>query len=328
MSTNNQNQTKRPHRVTILGFDDVLLMDVAGPAQVFGSANKVLGWAAYGLETVTQDGCDFRTDTGLILRSNTSFGHWAGAEDMIVPGGPGVDDRLENPALLRFLRRAEPDVRRFVSICSGSLLTAAAGLLGGRVATTHWERHDLALGRFGEVAWHMDEIFTQDGKFHCSAGVTTGIDLALSLVEADHGRRVALSVAREMVVFMQRDGGQSQYSAPLRAQAVSSKRLADLYTRIEEDPAAGWSVQMMARHAGTTERTLLREFMRDFGQSPSRFLEERRLVMARRYLERSRKPMKEIAALSGFGSEQKMRRSFVKRVGILPTAYRERFGEV
>lgn len=327
MHIDHQNQTKHPHRVALLGFDDVLLMDVAGPAQVFGSANKVLGWTAYVLETVTQDGRDFRSDTGLTLRSDTAFSRWKGSDDLIVPGGPGVDGRLEDPVLQRFLRRAAPEVRRFVSICSGSLLTAAAGLLTDRIATTHWERHDLALGRFADVAWRMDEIFTQDGKFHCSAGVTTGIDLALSLVEADHGRRVALSVAREMVVFMQRDGGQSQYSAPLKAQAVSSKRLGDLYARIEEDPAAAWTVQMMAQHAGTTARTLHRDFMRDVGQSPSRFLEERRLTIARHYLERSRKPIKEVAALSGFGSEQKMRRSFVNRIGILPTAYRARFGE-
>ncbi|MBT8156000.1 helix-turn-helix domain-containing protein [Epibacterium ulvae] len=157
--------------------------------------------------------------------------------------------------------------------------------------------------------------------------MTTGIDLALSLVEADHGRRVALGVAREMVVFMQRHGGQSQYSEPLKAQATSSKRLSDLYNRIEQDPAAPWSVSRMAEFAGATERTLHRDFMHEFGQTPSRFVEERRLAIARLYLESSRKSVKEIASISGFVNEQKMRRSFVKLLGILPTEYRDRFGE-
>ncbi|WP_198645422.1 helix-turn-helix domain-containing protein [Thalassobius sp. I31.1] len=327
MATNLHNQTKRLHSVLVLGFDGVLLLDVAGPAQVFASTNKVLGWKAYDVIIATEDGGDIATDTGLTLRSDTSFATVVGPDVFVVPGGPGVDHRLDDPSLQGFLTGIEPHVERFVSICSGSLLTASAGLLDGRKATTHWERTGLAHEQFSAVDWHLDEIFTRDGKFHCSAGVTTGIDLALSLVEADHGRRVALGVAREMVVFMQRQGGQSQYSAPLKAQATSSKRLSDLYNRIEQDPTAPWSVQRMAKIAGTTERTLHRDFTHEFSQTPSRFIEERRLSIARIYLEGSRKPIKEIASLSGFVTEQKMRRSFVKLLGILPTDYRDRFGE-
>jgi len=327
MSIYPQNQTDRRRHVLILGFDDVLLMDVVGPAQVFGSSNKILGWDAYRIATATEDGRDFVTDTGLSMRADTSFAGVAGASDVIVPGGPGIDRRLDDLGLQRFLTRIQPETDRLISICSGSLLTASAGLLDGRKATTHWERTDLAFRKFPRVDWHLDEIFTQDGKFHCSAGVTTGIDLALALVESDHGRRAALGVAREMVVFMQRQGGQSQYSAPLRAQSTTSKRLNDLYSRIEANPAAPWSVRKMAEIAGTTERTLHRDFKREFSQNPSRFVEERRLAIARRYLENSRKPIKEIAFLSGFVTEQRMRRSFLKLLGTLPTAYRARFGE-
>lgn len=328
MTTNLQNQTKRMQSVLILGFDGVLLMDVAGPAQVFASTNKVLGWNAYDITIVSENGGDVATDTGLTLRADTSFATAACADIFVVPGGPGVDQRLDDLILQRFLEGVEPHMERFVSICSGSLLTASAGLLKDKKATTHWERVDLAQKRFPSVHWHLEEIFTHDGKFHCSAGVTTGIDLALSLVEGDHGRRAALGVAREMVVFMQRQGGQSQYSAPLKAQATSSKRLSDLYNRIEQDPTAAWSVSSMAKIAGTTERTLHRDFTHEFGQTPSRFVEERRLRLARAYLEGSRKPIKEIASLSGFVTEQKMRRSFVKSLGILPRDYRDRFGEV
>lgn len=310
-----------------MGFDDVLLMDIAGPAQVFGSANKVLGQAAYAIATVTKEGCDAVTDTGLALRSDLSFVALPQTDTFIVPGGPGVDLLLDDAELQAFLRRAARRSLRFVSVCSGSLLTAAAGLLDQKKATTHWERRGLAQERFPDVAWHLDEIFTQDGRFYCSAGVTTGIDLALSLVEADHGRQAALAVAREMVVFMQRQGGQSQYSAPLKAQTTSPKRLSALFAQIEADPAAPWRVTDMARTAGTTERTLHRDFLKAFGQSPSQFVEERRLALARQYLERSSKPMKQIATLSGFVTEQKMRRSFVKVLGILPTEYRQRFGD-
>ncbi len=227
------------------------------------------------------------------MRANGSFETFEGADDFIVPGGPGVDHRLADRAIRDFLIRIEPAIERFVSICSGSLLTAAAGLLSGRRATTHWERAALAYQRFPDVPWDLDKIFTQDGKFHCSAGVTTGIDLALSLVEADHGRQAALSVAREMVVFMQRHGGQAQYSEPLKPQASSSKRLSALYSAIEADPTATWTVRKMAQMAGTTERTLHREFLAELQQSPSHFIEGRRLAIARDYLERSRKSIKE-----------------------------------
>lgn len=326
MTSDTQIQTKTRH-VAIFGFSDVLLMDVTGPAQVFGSANKLLGYQAYRIDLLTRDGDDVRTDTGLTLRADGALDRSRYFDDLVIPGGPGVDRLLDDATIAGFLVPLAGKAQRVVSVCSGSLLTAAAGLLDGRRATTHWERSDLVHKRFAEVDWHLDRIFTRDGRFYCSAGVTAGIDLALSLLEADQGRDTALAVAREMVVFMHRHGGQSQYSRPLQAQSSSQARFAGLYSRIEADPAAFWTVQEMARAAGTTERTLHRECLRDLGMSPARFVEERRLAIARLYLERSEKPFKQIASLSGFGSEQKMRRSFAKRLGVLPTDYRERFGE-
>jgi transcriptional regulator GlxA family with amidase domain len=336
MATNIQNQTKplhsersRPHllrHVCILGFADVLLLDIAGPAQVFGSANKVLGREVYRVSTVTQDGAGFVTDTGLMLYANGSFDTVAVPNDLVVPGGPGVDALLADVSLRAFVHRSAAGAERIISICSGSLLTAAAGLLEGKHATTHWERASQAYAMFPNVVWQLDKIFTKHDKFYCSAGVTTGIDLALSLVEADHGREVALSVAREMVVFMQRHGGQSQYSEPLKAQASAQSRFGALYTQIEADPTASWTLSRMAQVAGATERTLHREFVRHYRQSPSRFVEERRIGLAREYLESSRKPIKEIAHLAGFGSEQMMRRSFFRCLGVLPSDYRQRFG--
>lgn len=313
--------------VTILGFADTLLMDIAGPAQVFASTSKVVGRPVYHVQSVSMDGKDFATDTGLTIRASGAFEGQGPLQDLIIPGGPGVDALLDDAGFLRALRRRAPRYQRVISVCSGSLLTAASGLLDNRRATTHWERAKFARDRFPLVKWDMDSIFTADETYYCSAGVTTGIDLALSLVEQDHGRRTALSVAREMVVFMQRDGGQSQYSEPLKAQATAGKRLSTLYGLIEADPAKSWTVPEMARFAGVTERTLHRDFKRDFGQSPSQFVEDRRLALARQYLERSQKSVKEMARLAGFETEQKMRRCFQKRLGVLPTEYRERFGE-
>ncbi|MBT8155999.1 DJ-1/PfpI family protein [Epibacterium ulvae] len=152
-----QNQTKCPHSVVILGFDEVLLMDVAGPAQVFASTNKVLGWKAYDITIASKDGGDVTTDTGLSLCAEVSFATVSSADILVVPGGPGVDQCLDDPSLHHFLIGVEPDVERFVSICSGSLLTASAGLLESRKSTTHWERADLAHQLFPSVDWHLDE---------------------------------------------------------------------------------------------------------------------------------------------------------------------------
>lgn len=326
MAPNAHNQTNVIRSVTILGFPDVLLMDIAGPAQVFASTNKVLGAQAYRIETVSMNAQAFTTDTGLEMSVSGAFEAQSRREDLVIPGGPGVDALLQDTAFLGVLRRLAPKYERVISICSGSLLTAASGCLDGKQATTHWERADIARKNFPSVRWDMDSIFTSHGRYYCSAGVTTGIDLALSLVEADHGRSTALGVAREMVVFMQRHGGQSQYSEPLKAQTTTGKRFADLYSLIETNPEQGWSVSDMARTAGTTERTLHRNFNRDFGQSPSQFVEDRRLALARMYLERSPKSVKEVASLTGFATEQKMRRCFLKRLGVLPTEYRARFG--
>lgn len=327
MKVNLQNRTRHTRRVAILGFRDALLLDIAGPAQVFGSANKILGWTAYDLQVVTERGDDVVTDTGLRMGCDASLCALHPPHDLIVPGGPAVDTQLDNETLRSFLIAVMPKVERVISVCSGILLTASAGLLDGKQATTHWERTRQAHQQFPNVQWRMDRIYTQDGKLYCSAGVTTGMDLCLSLVEEDHGRDAALRVARKMVVFMQRQGGQSQYSAPLMAQSTTSKRLSALYSIIEADPTRSWSVPEMAKIAGTTERTLHRDFLREFGDSPSRFVEERRVSLARIYLERSAKPVKEIASLSGFGTEQKMRRSFLKVLGILPSHYRDRFGD-
>ena len=328
MTKNLHIRTKACRRVLILGFPNVLMMDIAGPAQVFGSANTLLGQCAYQIDLVTATGSDAVTDTGLPIGAKFSFENAPQADDFILPGGPGVNQLLYDTTTLAFIQRMAKTADRVISICSGSLLAAAAGVLDGKHATSHWERSEEVFQRFPGVNWQLDKIFTCDGRFYCSAGVTAGIDLALSILESDHGRRMALAVAREMVVFMQRHGGQSQFSRPLQAQSTSHQRLSDLYSRIEADPAANWTVQMMANLVGTTERTLHRDFRRDMNMSPSQYVENRRIGIARTYLERSPDSLKKIARLSGYVSEQNMRRSFQKLLGILPSDYRQRFGNV
>ncbi|MEP3784534.1 helix-turn-helix domain-containing protein [Ascidiaceihabitans sp.] len=317
-------------RVAILGFDAVLMMDIAGPAQVFGCANTILSYPAYSLSVVTRDGADPVTDTGLTIGTSDSFATMRASksdwDDIVVPGGPGVDAILYDAHLQSFIRNMAHRANRVLSICSGSLLTAAAGLLDGRSATSHWERSAQAQNLFPQVHWHMDRIYTSDGKFHCSAGVTAGIDLTLAMLEADHGRKLALDVAREMVVFLHRHGGQSQYSHPLKAQSASNQKLGGLYAKIEAEPARNWTVSAMAHSVGTTERTLHRAFVRDTRKSPSQFVQDRRLGIARSYLEHSAMPIKDVARQAGFGDSQSMRRCFQNLLGITPTDYQRRFG--
>lgn len=326
MTLNLHNQTIAHRHVLILGFPDVLLMDIAGPAQVFGSANKILEKSAYQMSVVTTSGTDVVTDTGLSIGSRFDFKSVLHVDDFVIPGGPGVDRLFDDAPTLSFIVAMADAADRTLSICSGSLLAAAAGILDGKCATTHWERSEVIFERFPKVNWQLDHIFTQDKKFYCSAGVTAGIDLTLNIIEQDHGRQLALDVAREMVVFIRRNGGQSQYSRPLQAQSTSKQRLSELYSRIEANPADDWTVQKMADLVNTTERTLHRDFVKDLRMSPSRYVEERRVGIARTYLEQSPATLKEIAVLSGFSTEQRMRRSFQKLLGVLPSEYSQSFG--
>ena len=330
MTNNHQNKTlikkDNLYPITVVAITDTLLMDIAGPCQVFSSANQILKTPHYKTYVTTQEGKPVTTDTGIEISAHFSFDEMPPAGDIIIPGGPSIDANLENQHLLAYLREATKSQRRIISICSGSMLLAAAGLLDGKQATCHWTRTPMLFDKFPKVRWRPDEIFTKDGNTYCSAGVTAGVDLSLSLLEEDHGRNLALDVARELVVFMRRSGGQNQYSKPLKAQAALSSKIRELCIAITENPIGNWQLCDMEAFANMTERTLHRHFIKEFNKSPSRFVEEMRLDLARTFLDHGAQNLEEVAQQSGFKNEQTLRRAFSKYLNITPVDYRHRFG--
>ncbi|WP_282606645.1 GlxA family transcriptional regulator [Pelagibius sp. Alg239-R121] len=314
-----------PIPVTMILFPEVLMLDVAGPLQVFSSANSFVAEPFYRVRTISEDGRPVTSESGIALMVDAGFDAALPGGDLFTPGGPGIDRQCANPAMVQFLREAAPNQRRVASVCSGSLLLAEAGLLDGRKATCHWGRTPDLWRRYPAVRWLPDEIYTRDANIFTSAGVTAGIDLALAMVEDDLGCEIALEVARELVVYMRRSGGQSQYSRPLQAQSAASPRIKQLCEAIVDQPAQDWRVTRMSEYANMTERSLHRLFIKEFGESPSRFVEGVRVDYARNALEQSPASYESVAALSGFRDAQTLRRAFAKHLGVTPATYRFRF---
>ena len=246
--------------------------------------------------------------------------------DLIIPGGAGVDQLLQNEGFLMELKHATKNRTRIVSVCSGALLLAATGLLDGRAATSHWARSTQMQQLYPSVNWQPDAIFVQDEQFYTSAGITAGIDLALSLIEADHGSDLALRVAHELVVYLRRSGGQAQYSKLLTLQHGLSENLRRASEAVLEDPTLDWRVTKLAELAGMTERNLSRRFMKEAGVSPAKYVETIRLDLARTLLETSPLSIDQIALKSGFVEAQNLRRVFHLKMKVTPSQYRQRFG--
>ena len=314
-----------PHPVSMIGFDDALLLDVAGPLQVFSTANRIVREGAYDIRLFSMQDRPVQTEAGISLQTHPLPGTLPAAGTLLVPGGPGVDTLCKDTGFVDWLKTASTGQARVVSVCSGSLLLAEAGLLKGRSATCHWERTPILATRHPDVLWDPDVLHTRDGNIYTSAGVTAGIDLALVLIEEDLGAEAALAVARELVVHLRRPGGQSQFSAPLTAQYDGPSSVQKVCAAIVADPARPWRVAHMAEIACTTERTLARHFARLTGLSPARFVETARLDAARGMLETSARSLDAIARDSGFTDAQNLRRAFRRHVGLAPAEYRRRF---
>jgi transcriptional regulator GlxA family with amidase domain len=247
-------------------------------------------------------------------------------DTLIVAGGLGTRAAVSDPALIAWLRRAAPRVRRLASVCSGAFLLAEAGLLDGRRATTHWSSCADLARRYPRVKVEPDPIFVRDGNVYTSAGVTSGMDLALALVEEDHGRELALAVARWLVLFLKRPGGQSQFSAQLSVQLASRQPLQELQAWIVENVHADLSVAALAARAGMSPRNFARVFTREIGVTPARFVETARVEAARRQLEDDgSQGVENVAAACGFGSAETLRRAFLRTLRVSPTDYRSRF---
>ena len=314
-----------PRRVAIVAFPGVQTLDVTGPAEVFSTASRVAG-GAYAVEVVAAEDRPIESSSGLTLTPHRSLERCrARLDTLVVAGGTGVADAAADDALIRWLVAAARRSRRVASVCTGAFLLARAGLLDGRRATTHWS----ACARLAElhprVTVEPDPIFVRDGRVYTSAGVTAGMDLALALVEEDLGRRVALEVARWLVLFAKRPGGQSQFSAQLSAQLAEREPLRELQAWIVEHLDDDLSVPALAARACMSERNFARAFRREVGMTPAAYVESVRVDRARTALEATSAPVETVAHQCGFGTVETMRRAFQRRVQVSPADYRSRF---
>ncbi|GAA2963918.1 GlxA family transcriptional regulator [Streptomyces enissocaesilis] len=310
--------------VLALLFDEVQSLDVTGPVEVFaGAAVQAGDPGAYRIRTASLDGAPVRTSSGLTLVPDTALADGPAPHTLLVPGGRGT--RNPDPRLTGWLRENAPRAERLVSVCTGALLLAGAGLLDGRRATTHWALSDHLARTYPAVEVDPDPIYVRDGNVATSAGVTAGIDLALALVEEDLGRDTALAVARHLVVFLRRPGNQAQFSAQLAAQTARRTPLREVQQWITEHPEDDLSVQALAGRALLSPRHFARAFHSETGTTPGRYVERVRLEHARRLLEDSADGIEEISRACGYGTPEAMRRAFVKTLGTPPAEYRRRF---
>ena len=314
--------------IDVLAYPAVQLLDVAGPVQVFASANDIVAGAGgarpYLLRIVSQNGEGVTATAGVALAAVPLTQLGEALDTLIVAGGEGAEAAAENPILVDWLRQRATQARRVASVCTGAFLLAAAGILDGRRAATHWKYCARLAQRFPAVRVEPDPIFVCDGPVWTSAGVTAGIDLALALVEEDLGRAVALAVARYLVVFLKRPGGQAQFSAALALQAAEDK-FGALHDWINGHLASDLSLSVLADQAGMSERSFSRHYAEATGQTPARAIERLRVEAARRLLSESRLPVKRVAQRCGFGSEETMRRGFLRLLAVTPQDYRSRF---
>ena len=316
-------------RIVVVAFDGAQLLDVAGPLDVFDAANEAMRELhrppAYGVQTVSPAGGVISTGAGLGLVSETLDAASPEMDTLIAVGGPGVFAAAANATLVAWIQARARESRRVCSVCTGTFLLAATGLLAGKRATTHWKFCDRLRTRHPDITIEADSLHVSDGAIWSSAGVTAGIDLALALVEQDLGRDIAMRAARLLVVFLKRPGGQSQFSAALALQAADPSHFGDLHDWMRRNLAADLRVESLAEHVGMAPRTFARLYVDRVGQTPARTVEQLRLEAARIALEDSAASVKRIARDTGFGDDERMRRAFIRRLGVAPADYRERF---
>jgi transcriptional regulator GlxA family with amidase domain len=320
-------------RIAIVGYEGFQLLDVTGPAEVFAKANDFMPDLAanplhYEIIVASPAGGTITSSSGLSLAGTLPLEALGPDIDtLLISGGPEgpVRRAAEGTALLPWLAAHAPGIRRVASICTGAFLLGASGLLDGRRATTHWSSTRLLETLLPRTEVVPDAIFVGDGHIFTSAGVTAGIDLALAFVEYDCGPQVALRTARELVLYLRRVGGQSQFSSSLAAQANTGDGLQSLVTWIAGNPEADLSVAVLADRAVMSERTFARTFRVETGMTPARYVELVRLDRAKQLLESTRWPLARIAERAGLGSASTLSRAFRKHLGTTPEGYRERF---
>ncbi|SDZ43548.1 Transcriptional regulator GlxA family, contains an amidase domain and an AraC-type DNA-binding HTH domain [Saccharopolyspora shandongensis] len=309
------------HEVVIAVYDGVQLLDAAGPLEVFDGASRLLA-GRYRVRLASLGGRDVVTSSRVRLGVEIALEEITELGTLVVAGGEGIREAISDAELIRQIRRLAGLAERITSVCSGAFLLAEAGLLDGRRATTHWAMcHELAAS-YPAVTVEPDSIYVRDAPLVTAAGVTAGVDLALTLVEDDHGAEPARTLAKWLVVFLQRPGGQSQFSVWNSAPPVDDRALRELLGDISACPAGDYSVPAMAARLAMSPRHFTRLFTREVGTSPGRYVERARVEAARALLEAGRGG---VARRCGFGSAETMRRAFLRQLGVPPSAYRDRF---
>lgn len=317
-----------PHDVVVLLADGVQLLDLAGPLDVLDAANRLAGSPRYRVTLASPGGVDVRAGNGVVLRADTDLDRLTGpVGTLLVPGAlpdPGSQSQVLGGRLDPVVARLGPDAGRVASVCAGAAVLASAGLLDGRRATTHWATARAFARAFPAVRWEPDRLVVADGPVLTSAGVSAGIDLALALVDRDHGTLLAREVARWLVVFLRRPGGQSQFRSPRVVPPLADEVLRRAVDAVLQDPAADHRVEALAELVGLSPRQLGRRFADRLGVSPARFVERVRVEAACDALERG-DTVEAAARRTGFGSAEVMRRAFLRVRGVGPADYRDRF---
>ena len=317
-------------RIGLVGFDGVVSIDISGPADAFAVANETQSdpRPAYEVVVISSSSKPFVSGSGLVFKPQRTFKNAPPLDTLVVPGGPGLRKPAVNRSVSAFVKARAKSTRRIASVCTGIYGLAPTGLLAGRNVTTHWEQAQNVARRFPDLNVNENAIFIKDGQFYTSAGATAGIDLALFLIEEDYGQQVSLTVARQLVVYLKRSGGQEQYSEPLRFQTESVSRLSELTTWIHTHLNNDLSVEALAGRACLCPRHFSRRFKTEIGASPADFVERLRLDEARRRLSNGDNSVENVGLSVGFKSADAFRRAFERRLGVSPSDYRRRFSSV
>jgi transcriptional regulator GlxA family with amidase domain len=319
-----------PLRIGFLGFEQANALDLVGPAEAFASAFRDNGKGklqrCYQVSIIGLTRRSFSTESGIVFQPAATIENAPKLDTLIIPGGCGLRSPEVNRKVAEWILGRAKTTRRVASVCTGIYGLAATGLLDGCRATTHWRFATDVAKRFPKLQMIPNALFVKDGKFFTSAGVTAGIDLALALIEEDFGARIALSVAREMVVYLKRAGGQDQYSEPLQFQTNSTDRFAELVSWMTNNPTKQMSVESLARRASLSPRQFFRRFKEHFGSSPAMFVETQRLNEARRRLSAGESSIEGVAESVGFNGADSFRRAFERRFRVTPSKYRRSFG--
>jgi transcriptional regulator GlxA family with amidase domain len=317
---------ERERRIAVLAYDGIQSLDLVGPVEVFDVATRHRIDPPYRVEIVAPTTDPIVTSSGITVTPARALADVRGDLDtFVVAGGTGVEAALADRALVRQVARVAGRARRVASVCTGAFLLAEAGLLDGRRVTTHWQSCRRLQRRYPGLEVDSDPIFVRDGDVYTSAGVTAGIDLCLALVEEDHGRDLALAVARQLVVFLKRPGGQAQFSSHLSTQLAERDVLAEVQGWIADHLDEDLAVPRLAERAAMSPRHFARVFRAATGETPARFVERARVEQARRRLEESGAGIEEIAHGCGFGTPETMRRAFLRALRVGPAEYRQRF---